>query len=251
MNTESVFNHGGLPMPVLFALQTAFSLFMLYDAVSRGAERYWWIIVMVPFGEWVYFFAVYVNTPQFNSLFGSLFKAEPNLEDLRYEAQQCPSFNNRFRYAEMLQKNGKTEEAVNLYKELQNMDSDNLDILYNMAMCQIEQKQTDQGIKNLWLVIKKSPAHADYKAAESLIKVLWDEDQKEECLSFIRDLAKQSHRSKHQYYLADTLVKMGKTEEAIPILEDLFIHHRHSAPYVKNNNKEWLYDARRLRKKIA
>lgn len=237
-------------MPILVVLQTAFSLFMLYDAISRGAERYWWIIVMVPFGEWVYFFAVYMNTPQFKSTFGSLFYAEPSLEEIRFEAKECPSFNNRFRLAEALQKNTQYEEAIKLYKELQNKDSDNLDILYNRALCQIEMKQTEEGIENLWRILNNNPAYADYKAAETLITVLWDAGQKSECIAFVRNLIKQSHRSKHKYCLAELLVKMGETEEAIQILEELFIQHRHSAPYVKNNNKEWLYDARRLRKKI-
>ncbi len=237
-------------MPILVFLQTAFSLYMLYDAVSRGSDRFWWIIVMVPFGEWVYFFAVYMNSPQYNALFGSLFKVEPTLEEVRYEARECPSFNNQFRLAEVLQKNAKVEEAIKLYKELQNKDSENLDILYNQAICQIEIKQMDEAIDNLWLILEKSPAYGDYSAAETLIKVLWDNDQKNECLTFVRNLIKQSHRSKHLYYLADILVKLGESEEAIHILEDLFIQHRHSAPYVKNNNKEWLYDAKRLRKKL-
>ena len=45
-------------MPILVALQTLFSLCMLIHAIQRDADRMWWLIVMVPFGEVAYFFAV-------------------------------------------------------------------------------------------------------------------------------------------------------------------------------------------------
>ena len=46
-------------MPILLALQTLFSLYMLYDAIKRGRQQYWYFVVMMPFGEIVYFFAIY------------------------------------------------------------------------------------------------------------------------------------------------------------------------------------------------
>ena len=40
-------------MHVFLVLETAFMIWMLVDAINRRAEYYWYIIIFVPFGEWV------------------------------------------------------------------------------------------------------------------------------------------------------------------------------------------------------
>ena len=48
-------------MHVFLVLETAFMIWMLVDAINRRAEYYWYIIIFVPFGEWVYFFTVKIH----------------------------------------------------------------------------------------------------------------------------------------------------------------------------------------------
>jgi len=71
---------------VLFALQSAFSLWMLVDALQRRQERYWYFVVLMPFGELVYFFVVKIHDPDMrwlkNSL--SLGPRAPSVADFRY-----------------------------------------------------------------------------------------------------------------------------------------------------------------------
>ena len=53
-------------MHVLLLLATAFTIWMLVDAIQRSAEFYWYlIIIFVPFGTWVYFFMVKMHDFQF------------------------------------------------------------------------------------------------------------------------------------------------------------------------------------------
>ena len=43
---------------LLFALQTAFTLWMLVDAAQRGRFFPWYIIILCPFGEVAYYLAI-------------------------------------------------------------------------------------------------------------------------------------------------------------------------------------------------
>jgi hypothetical protein len=45
-------------MPIFLILSYAFSIWMLVDAYKRGAQGWWIVIILVPLGEWVYFFVV-------------------------------------------------------------------------------------------------------------------------------------------------------------------------------------------------
>ena len=46
-------------MHILIGLGVALKIWMLVDAIGRGAESYWFfIIVFAPFGEFIYFFMV-------------------------------------------------------------------------------------------------------------------------------------------------------------------------------------------------
>ncbi len=46
---------------VFLVFSYAFSIWMLIDAVKRGARHWWMIIILVPFGEFIYFFMVKIK----------------------------------------------------------------------------------------------------------------------------------------------------------------------------------------------
>ena len=48
----------------LFILQSLFSLWMIYDVLSKGRDRYWVWLVILPFGELFYFFMVKLHDPE-------------------------------------------------------------------------------------------------------------------------------------------------------------------------------------------
>ena len=48
-------------MHVFLILSYAFSIWMVVDAFKRGSEHYWYLIILFPFGEWVYFFLVKIH----------------------------------------------------------------------------------------------------------------------------------------------------------------------------------------------
>ena len=45
-------------MPIFLVLSYAMSIWMIVDAYKRGSQGWWIVIILVPLGEWIYFFAV-------------------------------------------------------------------------------------------------------------------------------------------------------------------------------------------------
>ena len=80
-------------MHLLFLVSTAFTLWMLVDAIEKGIAARWGWVIIIPFGEFAYFFAVKVHdfapgagpthlaggAPSFLRLFQP---APPSVEDL-------------------------------------------------------------------------------------------------------------------------------------------------------------------------
>jgi hypothetical protein len=100
---------------ILFALQSAFSLWMLVDAARRGAGYVWYMIIMMPFGEVAYFFAVKIHDPEFAAFRRNAFSKPPSLDQLGFNAEHAPSFENRLMLAQGLHDNGRHVEAAELF----------------------------------------------------------------------------------------------------------------------------------------
>lgn len=48
-------------MRIVILASYAFSLWMIVDAYRRGASQFWYPIILIPFGAWVYFFMVKID----------------------------------------------------------------------------------------------------------------------------------------------------------------------------------------------
>lgn len=72
---------------LFFFLQTAFSIWMLLDAIKRRSEFYWYVIIAVPFGELVYFFMIKIHDFKGSKLTALLGPRAPSLERLHFEAR--------------------------------------------------------------------------------------------------------------------------------------------------------------------
>ncbi len=101
-------------MTILYLLQPAFTIWMLVDALRRRPILYWYVIIFLPFGPFVYFFAFKIHDYDLGWL-GRIVRPAPpapSLAELRERVRQSPSLANRMRLANALHDAGDYAEAA-------------------------------------------------------------------------------------------------------------------------------------------
>jgi hypothetical protein len=218
-------------MHILFALQTAFSIWMLVDAIKKGREFYWWIIVMVPFGELVYFFAFKLDDFRIAQRRNRPLMLPP-LKELIYEARNCPSLENQVRLAFGYFRDNDPEAAAAVLEKVLAKDPENQQALFLKARACLALNRLSEAQQLLEKLCGLDLAYADYEAAEALVKLLKTRAAGEKAYEFMRSLAVRSRRLNHQVSLAEMLCSMDRAEEARQLLQEGLEDYDHlSAPF--------------------
>ncbi|MEM9072211.1 MAG: tetratricopeptide repeat protein [Myxococcota bacterium] len=231
-------------MHILLLLQSAFSLWMLYDAIKRGAQQYWWIIVLVPFGEIAYFFAVVWPEMRRKGLFEGLFRRPPTVAELRAAHEETPSHRNKTRLAQGLYDAGEIDEAGALFESLLDEEPLDREALYGFAQCALEADQPEAAISALETLVDLDIAYLDSVPAVLLVETYWDADQQDEALALADTLCRKSQRVGPRAVYATYLIELDRHDEARKLLNSGLKSYDASPPYVKRRDRE---DARAAR----
>jgi len=236
---------------VLFILQTAFSIWMLVDAIKRGAQPWWWIIIMVPFGEFVYFFMIKIHDPPFSNI-RKWFKEKPvTLEQLRYEAQTTPSVANKVRLAQGLYDHGDYGEAIEIFEEMLAQDPEDKASLYGLGACRVQQRAFGEAIPRLEQVVDLELSYKDYLPAMELCNAYWQAGRKPSALALLERVARHSRRLEHELDLARCLAQLDRKDAARELLQQALADHEHSPAYVQRQSRPHARAAKALLRELG
>jgi hypothetical protein len=233
-------------MHILLALQTAFSLWMLVDAIKRGSEYYWWIIIMVPFGEWVYFFAVYLDSSEYRMLKKRLLSRSPGITQLEYNARTSPSVNNKLLLAQGLHDKNKYTESCRLFGEVLGMDKHNKEALHGLGLCLAKLGEKQSAIERFEELVNLDLAYGDFSASEELASLYWETGDKESSLDLMKRVAQKSKRISHMTMLGQYLTEFKDHDSAKRVLNEVVDDYENSPGYVRRMNRRWIGRARTL-----
>jgi hypothetical protein len=224
---------------VLYGLQSMFSLWMFVDAAQRRASRYWLPVIWLPFGPFVYFFAVKIHDREFRELrkpFEALFKPKVTLEQLRYRVSETPSFANKLALAQGMYDAQLHTEAVRVFDEMLAHDDESKDALYGRALCQIELKEYAGAIVALRQLIEIKPSYHEYDGWARLAHALAQSDQSDEALTVLEELVRKAPRVPHRVLYARYLGIHERYEEARQQLELALQAHKHAPGFQKRQD---------------
>jgi hypothetical protein len=241
-------------LPFVYLLQGAFTIWMLVDCYRRGAEVFWfWIILMVPgFGSWVYFFVIKIHDFQdWNRSGLGLLQRRPSLESLRYQVSQAPTLANRLLLAERLIGQGDHAEAVAHLEAILPQEPDHCQTLYLLAVCQIELGHPQQAVPLLEKNIARDRRWSNYLAWHLLRKARVESGDLPGAVKTCEQLVKNSPTLEHQCVLAEQLADSGDTGQAQRILEKGLEEYYYAPGQIRRRNRRWASQARRLQKRIA
>ncbi len=238
--------------PILTVLQTAFMIWMLVDCYRRGAEGYWfWVILLLPgVGAWVYFFMVKVPSGDFRNLnVGGLIRRGPSLDQLRYLAEQTPTLTNHLNLAQRLVELGQHAEAVPHLQAVLKTEPDHGMALYALATCYQELGRPAEAVPVLEKLLRRDNRWGNYAGWRLLVTAQDQLGDRAGSLHSCRELARLSPTLQNQFLMAEHLLDDGQVIEARMLLEQGLREHDFAPGHVRRRNGRWAAEARRLLKR--
>jgi hypothetical protein len=240
---------------VLFILQSAFSLWLLVDAYSRPrVPRFWYFIILMPFGEWFYFFKFKIHDPEFAWLktpFIALFEKPASIEELRFRLEQTPSFDNRVALAQALYDHDECEESAALFEEAVKTNGTSCEALYGLAVSRIALNDDEQAIDPLRKLLELETSYREYDGWAKLTHCLWQVDRKEEALDSLAELVKNSPRLPHRMLYAHYLSQDERLDAAQEQLITGIRDFEYAPSYIKRTNRALVRQAKEMLQRLS
>lgn len=236
--------------PILSAIQSLFMVGMLIDAYRRGVEQWWfYFILFVPIiGAWAYFFVVFV--PRFDLKF-PFFERKTPVEELRYRAQNSPTFANDFALGQRLVELGRYDESLAPLESARKREPTHPQVCFHLAKSLYELHKSSEALPFVQAILDKEPRWEDYAAWRLLIKIQHDLNQADAAVETARHLVRLSPRMEHKYLLAEQLVHIDQDGEARLVLENALQEQQFVSAPVRRLNRKWVKEAKRLLNDLA
>jgi hypothetical protein len=233
-------------------LQTAFMVWMLVDAYRRGAEYYWYLIILLlpGLGAWIYFFVVKVPSGDFRNIsLGGFARRGPSLDQLRYLAEQTPTLTNHLNLARRLVEVGGHAEALPHLEAALKTEPDHGEALYLLASCHQALGRPAEAVPVLERLLRRDNRWGNYAGWRLLIEAQDDLGERADALRSCRELARLAPTLQNHCLLAEHMLDEGQTMEARLLLEQALRDHDYAPGHVRRRNGRWAAEARRLLKR--
>lgn len=239
----------------LFLMQSLFSLWMLVDAVSRpGIARYWYWIILMPFGEWFYFFKYKIHDADMAWLkapFRGLLERPASLEELRYNARETPSRDNKLKLAQRLHDEDQFDEASVLFEEVLAGDESSADALYGLGLCRVGRKDLEGALDPLRKLVALAPMHHEYDGFAKLSHALWELGRRDEALAVLEKLVRTSPRMPHRVAYAYYLGLCERRDEAQSQLTTALQEFDYAPKYLKRAHRALAQRAKEMLRQLS
>ena len=209
---------------LIVAASALFKLWMFVDANRRpNVSTAWlWGIMVVPFGEWAYFFLVKLRDPGSKRVIGKVRErlAPPaSIESLRRDLAFSDTIVHRVRLAQGLYDAGEHDEASDLFRSVLVARPEDADALYGLGVTAFEQNDFGGAIGHLSKLVEKRPAYRDFAAFAVLAEAYFCASEPEHGVELLRDLYRTAPRLGHAMGLAQALLRVDRRDEAATVLE--------------------------------
>ena len=240
---------------MLYYIAVAFNVWMIVDAIRRRAELYWFIVLILPFGSLIYFFAVKARDYNFN--FGRLGAAAPNkprigaLTELERRAEETPSVANKLALADALEENERYAEACHLFREVLHKHPEDKQALHGMSRALLGLRKAEEATEQLAKLMELESNYRDYSAALDYAEALWQTGRTEDAVDLLRGLVNETRRINHRLALAHYLRLAGQNDPARIELEQALRDFESSPDFVRRRDKKWADRAQRELRALA
>ena len=236
---------------MVWYLAAAFKLWMLVDAMRRRVHVLWYVVLMVPFGDIVYFFAVKLR--DFNVRESPQPGPAPNppnpqmaLAELERETELSPSFHNRTRLGWALLDHEQPERAAQCFELALRTHARDREALHGLGLSRFAAGDSAGAIEVLQRLVERSFAYEDYGAALTLAEALFGADRAAEAFELLGEVVRDSHRIEHRLLLARYQLRAARKTDACDTLRGALREFEAQPDFERRRNGAVATEARRL-----
>jgi hypothetical protein len=224
----------------------------VFHVIRSGAAPWWiWLIVFVPFGEFIY--AATVLMPGGGG-FATRVVAKPDrrsANELRYAYEQNPSLQNEVALADRLREAGGHAEAAELYAHALGRDGAFLRAHYGLALCRSATGGAEAALEHWRVVVEASRSYEDYHAWLGLIRDLRALGRGDEALVELEKLVAAAPRLSHVLEQGSALAEAGRAAEARELLERALRDYEHAPRHIRRSASADARKAKELLSQLA
>lgn len=244
-------------MGLLLLLMLGFKGWMWVDAIRRQVPMFWFFVLLLPAGSFIYFFAI--KLPDFrvrpaipledqtNNQTLDRDAPRPNLDlgALRIAVQESPSFDNRVALGFGLLYEEHPQEAKQVFEQALSSHPQEKPALVGLGAAELDLKNPKAAIEHLGSVVDRTFAYRDYGAAHMLVQALKDDGAHDDALALAERIARHSRRYEHAYILALLQIDLLHASAAKATLQQLIDAIEAEPDYIKRRTRELLGEARK------
>jgi hypothetical protein len=230
---------------ILYALGTAFTVWMAVECVRRNQTSWLWIILVFPaVGAAVYFFSEIASTHAFR-LRPSRRASKRELEHAWAEVKRLDNSEAWTNYAHALRSRSQFREALDAASKAYERDGDNRRALYELGLAQMAVERFAEASTSLARLVELDPGHDSGEARYALGVAYERSGDKDAARHTLETLARTTSLPKVLFTLASLQAEAGDTREARESLERIIHESEYVPAYHKREVRPWVRRARK------
>jgi len=224
-------------MHVLLLLKIAFSLWMLTDAIKRGAPTWWYFLIFFPLGAVAYFLLVKVR--DFEPAARKLLTRPVTIADLERNLRLTASVENEVVLAQALHDAGRFSEAGAGFERALDQAPNDRQALYGYALCCAEVNRVDVAIDALEQVVDADFTFRNFEAVYALARMYWQKERYDEAMEWLRRVVRSGTLLEPRVHLGKCMIERGQHDEAVLYLRAALDSYEQSPRFVRRRDRHW------------
>jgi hypothetical protein len=239
-------------MVAAYLLMSLFCAWMIYDAIAREAELYWYLVIILvpPFGAFVYFLVVKLKDYDLGR-FSAARLSGFSLSKLERQAAASSDPEDALALADALEQRGRCGQAQALYERVLAEQPGDPRALHGLGRCHLETNRPTDAVDALERVVSRDRTHDDYRAALHYAEALWRAGREDEAVELLEALAELTGRFNHRLALAHYAALLGRTGRANQVVDALLSEFEQADEATRKRHAKWARTAARLKRRVS
>jgi hypothetical protein len=232
---------------VLAYLLIAFKVWMLLDVIRRRIHVLWYLVVLAPLGDVVYFFAIKLRDFQVRAAPPAATQTrERTLVLLERAVEETPSFNNRVRFGWALLEAGEPKRAAGFFELAASTHRNDKEAPFGLGLARLESGESEAAVESLMPLVDRNLEYEHFAAALALAEALYRAGRKADTIELLRAVSARSRRLEHRLVLARYQLRGDDKAEARNTLQAALGEFDDQPEPIRMRNGAAATEARRL-----